>query len=170
MIISVAQFIFKIALSLLLINLFVWFVQAASGFPIHPSTAVKLLEGAWGMGGLALATSIAGLLEAAVMLWLLHERIGGLQLRSMGIFIGRVLLASLVMGFALLVVRYLLDLLLVTTHDQALGLGGTMVALFKLLLELGIGALIYLRCARMLGIEELGPVKRLLDRLKLSWI
>lgn len=150
-IVSIGQFIFKIALSLLLINLAVWGPQ-------------------WGTGALAFSTSIAGLLEAGVLLWLLHQRIGGLRLRELSFFIGRILLASLVMGVGILALRFLLDLVLVTTRDQALGIGGTLLAMIKLVLELFTGIFIYLRVSRLLGIEELGPIKRVLDRLKLSWI
>ena len=154
-IVSVSQFIFKIALSLILINAAVWGPQ-------------------YGTAALALSTSIAGLLEAGVLLWLLHQRIGGLQLRLLGIFIGRILLASLIMGIGILIIRLGLDLVLVTTsaRDQAvgLGLGGTLMAFVKLLIELLAGVLIYLLVARRMGIEELGPIRRVLDRFKLSWI
>ena len=74
------------------------------------------------------------------------------------------------MGVGVFIVRFILDLILVTTRDQALGVIGTLMALVKLMIELFVGILIYLRVARRLGIEELGPVKRVLDRLKLSWI
>jgi putative peptidoglycan lipid II flippase len=153
-----------------MINLFVWLVQALAGFPTHPTDAVLRLEGAWGMGGLAFSTSIAGLLEGGAMLWLLHDRIHGMQLRTLARFVGRVLLASLAMAVGLFVTRALLDMLLVTTASLSLGLVGTVFAVIKLVLEMGIGAFIYLRCARLLSIEELGPIKRVLDRLKLSWI
>jgi putative peptidoglycan lipid II flippase len=154
-IVSVSQFILKIALSLILINAVVWGAQ-------------------FGTGALAFSTSIAGLLEAAVLLWLIHQRIGGLQLRELGFFLGRILLASLVMGVGILIIRFGLDFVLVTTsaRDQTQGLGllGTFMAFVKLLIELFVGILIYLRVARRLGVEELGPVRRVLDRLKLSWI
>jgi putative peptidoglycan lipid II flippase len=155
-IVSVSQFIFKIALSLLLIN--------AAGWGL-----------AWGLGGLALSTSIAGLLEAFVLLWLLQERIGGLELRRLAVFAARVLLASLVMGLGVLIVRVLLDHILVTTNPQSqhLGFGGTIAAIIKLLIELAIGLFIYIRVTRLLGLEEFwnqGPIKRLLDRFKLSWL
>ena len=97
-----------------------------------------------------------------------------MQLRLLGIFIGRVLLASLIMGIGILIIRLCLDLVLVTTsaRDQAVGLGlaGTLMAFVKLLIELLVGVFIYLFVARRLGIEELGPVRRVLDRFKLSWI
>lgn len=154
-IVSVSQFLLKIALSLILINAAVWYPP-------------------YGTAALALSTSIAGLLEAGTLLWLLHQRLGGLQLRALGIFIGQVLLASLVMGIGVLIIRLGLDLVLVTTsaRDQALGLGlgGTLMAFVKLLIELLAGIFIYLRVARWMGIEELGPIRRVLNRFKLSWI
>lgn len=162
-IISVGQFIFKIALSLILIDAAIWGAQ-------------------WGMGALAFSTSVAGILEAVVLFWLLNQRIGEMQIRTMSLFLGRVLLASLAMGAALLVTRFILDFILGavahipfliwldTLRTQSLGLLGTFVALFKLILELLVGAIVYIRVARLLGIDELGPVKRVLDRLKLSWI
>jgi putative peptidoglycan lipid II flippase len=149
--VSVGQFIFKIALSLLLINAAVFGVQ-------------------WGLGALALATSIAGLLEAVVLFWLLHQRVGGLQIRQIGMFTGRVLTAAGVMGVVLIIVRLVLDKILVTTQEPSLGAKGALLAFIKLLIELFVGLFVYVRCARLLGIEELGPVKRVLDRLKLSWI
>jgi putative peptidoglycan lipid II flippase len=152
--VSVIQFIFKIALSLLLIQASAWGLK-------------------WGLGGLALSTSIAGLLEAFALLWLLQERIEGLELRKLGIFAARVLLASLAMGLALLIVRFLLDLVLVTTSEQYLGFGGTILAFIKLLIELAVGLFVYIRATRLLSIEDFwkqGPVKRVLERLRLSWI
>jgi putative peptidoglycan lipid II flippase len=151
-IVSVGQFIFKIALSLVIIDAAVWGTQ-------------------WGMGALAFSTSLAGLLEAVVLYWLLHLRVG-LPLREIGIFIMRVVLASLAMGLALLVLRFILDHIpfLNTTLTPALGLIGTIAAILKLLLELFAGVFVYVRASRLLGIEELGPVRRVLDRLKLSWI
>lgn len=162
-VVSVGQFVFKIALSLVLINVSVFGPQ-------------------WGMGALAFSTSLAALIEAGVMFWLLHQRVGGLQVRATAHFAGRVLLASLAMGLALLIVRIVLDFLLGamahipfliwldTTRTQSLGIVGTFVALIKLIIEMLTGVVVYVRVARILSIEELGPVKRLLDRLRLSWI
>ena len=162
-IISVGQFVFKIALSLILIN-------------------VAIFGAKWGMGALAFSTSLAGLVEAILLFWLLHQRVGGLQIRVTVLFAGRVLLASLAMGLALFIVRNVLDFgfsviahvrvlaFLDTTRTQSLGLLGTFVALIKLIIEMLVGVIVYIRVARLLGIEELGPVKRVLDRLKLSWI
>jgi putative peptidoglycan lipid II flippase len=153
-IISIAQFILKIALSLILIY-------------------AAYLGTQWGMGGLALATSIAALVEGSVLLYLLHQRLGGLPLGELAIFLGRVLLGAIAMGLIVLLIRFLLDTLLVTTDPrQSLGFGGTILASIKLIIEMGVGVFIYIRAARLLHIEELnlGPIKRLLDRLKLSWL
>jgi putative peptidoglycan lipid II flippase len=157
-IVSVGQFLFKIALSIVLIDIAVWGTQ-------------------WGMGVLALSTSIAGLLESAVLIWLLHQRIGGLQLRELGLFIGRVLFAATVMGVVLFIVRFILDHILVTTVNSALGAGGTALAVFKLLVEIAAGFFVYVQVARRLNIVELELVRRLASRLmpllkrfSLSWL
>ena len=127
----------------------------------------------WGLGGLALSTATAANLEAFALLWLLQDRVGGFELRKLVLFAGRVLLAAMAMGFALLILRFLLDHILITTSDQRLGFGGTFLAIIKLSLELAVGLIVYIRATRLLGIEDFwkqGPIKRVLDRLKLSWI
>src|SRR6266566_2006191 len=152
--VSIVQFIFKIALSILLIQAYRWGLK-------------------WGLGGLALSTAIAANLEAFVLLWLLQEYVEGFELRKLAVFAGRVLLAALAIGFALLIVRFLLDHIFVTTSDQRLGFGGTLLAIIKLSIELAIGLIFYIRATRLLGIEDFwkqGPIKRVLERLRLSWI
>jgi putative peptidoglycan lipid II flippase len=152
--VSIVQFIFKIALSILLIQAYRWGLK-------------------WGLGGLALATAIAANLEAFVLLWLLQDRVEGFELRKLIVFAGRVLLAALAMGLVLLIVRFLLDHIFVTTSDQRLGFGGTLLAMIKLLIELTIGLILYIRTTRLLGIEDFwkqGPIKRVLERLRLSWL
>ncbi len=162
-IVSVGQFIFKIALSLLLINAAVWGPQ-------------------WGVGALAFSTSLAGLLEAVVLFWLLYQRLGDMQIKTLLLFIGRVLGAAAAMGVALLIARFILDWLfkifalvpflswMDTLSTPSLGLMGTLAAFLKLLIYIFVGLFVYIRGARMLGIEELGPVRRVLNRFKLSWI
>src|SRR6185437_15521644 len=156
-IVSVAQFILKILLSLILLQI----IHAINWGP------------AWGLGSLAFSTSVAGLLEAAVLLYLLQKKIGMLGLRKLALFAGRVLLASLAMGLILLMLRFLLDAFLLTTVAQNLGVLGTIFAILKLALELAAGILIYAWATRQLGIKdfwEQGPVRRVLERFKLSWI
>jgi putative peptidoglycan lipid II flippase len=152
-VVSIIQFAFKIALSLILIN----FAVYGAG---------------WGTAALAFSTSVATTAEAVVLLWLLQQRIGGFELRNLVKFTGRVLLTALIMGVVVFAVRYVLDSILVTTSaaDNSLGFGRTILALIKLLIELFVGLIVYLRVARRIGIEELGPVRRVLNRFKLSWI
>ena len=150
-VVSISQFFIKIVLSLIFIHVAIWGAE-------------------WGLGALALSTSIAGLLEAVALYWLLHRRIGDLHLRVTGKFLMRVLVTALVMGVCLLVVRTILDLIVVTTTQPTLQFGGTILASIKLLIELFVGVFVYVRVARLLNIEELTLLKRVLDRLKLGWI
>ena len=47
---------------------------------------------------------------------------------------------------------------------------GILAKFLKLAIELLVGTFLYLRLARLLNIEELGPIRRRLSRFKLSWI
>jgi putative peptidoglycan lipid II flippase len=162
-IVSVGQFIFKIALSLLLINAAVWGPQ-------------------WGVGALAFSTSFAGLLEAVVLFWLLYQRLGDMQIKALSLFLGRVLAAAVAMGVTLLIARFVVDWLfkifalvpflswMDTLGTPTLGILGTLAAFIKLLIYIFVGLFVYIRGTRLLGVEELGPVRRVLNRFKLSWI
>ncbi len=156
-IVSVAQFVLKILLSLLLLQI----VHAVQWGP------------AWGLGSLAFSTSVAGLVEAAVLLYLLQKKIGMLGLRKLADFALRVLLASLAMGLVLLALRFLLDAIFMTTAAQSLGILGTIFVCLKLALELPAGILVYIWATRQFGIEDFwkqGAVRRVLDRFRLSSI
>jgi len=65
-----------------------------------------------------------------------------------------------------LVVRILLDTLPAPTS----GLVGIALTLLKLSIELFVGLFIFLRASRFFRLEELELVRRLLGRLKLSWM
>lgn len=151
--ISVAQFILKIALSIILINMAAFGVQ-------------------WGMGALALSTSIAAILEALVLFILLSQRIEGFDLRAFSGFFGRALLASGVMAVVLFVARLGLDRVIDTTSVQKLFIPGILMALTKLLIELGCGSLVFLVIARLLNMEEMntGLVRRVLNLLHIPWL
>ncbi|GLV58127.1 hypothetical protein KDH_49610 [Dictyobacter sp. S3.2.2.5] len=155
-IISIGQFILKIALSLILIT---------------PFTVIGGVF--WGMSSLALSTTIASALEAIALFLLLHYRVQGLTERSLGIFALRVLAATAGMSIAVFVSRALLDAALNTTDVNRFMFTGVTeigIAIIKLGIELFIGTIVYLRLARFFGIEEMRPIRRLLDRFKLSWI
>jgi len=151
--ISVAQFILKIALSVILINMAVFGVQ-------------------WGMGALAFSTSIAGILEALVLFILISQRIEGFDLRALMGFFGRVALASGVLAIVLFVLRLGLDGIINTTNTQKLFIPGILMALVKLLIELGIGSAAFLVVARLLHMEEMnsGLVRRVLNILRIPWL
>ncbi len=174
--VSVGQFIVKIALGILLLDPAVVLVQMGAGNFFHTPLNATLFTGALGMSVLALATSIAVLLEAVALIWLLRPHVGGLQLRPLTSFTTRVLGASLAMSIGVSAVRWWLDNMLITTGSdgkQSLGLVGILLALLKLVLITGVGSVIYLRVSRMirtLGSQELGSVNRLLMRMHLSWI
>ena len=78
----------------------------------------------------------------------------------------RVLIAAGVMGIILLILRIILDHIFVTTTNTALGAGGTILAVFKLFVEIGVGLFIFVRAARFLDISELEILRRLTERLK----
>ena len=166
-IVSVWQFTIKIALSLVLIDPFIWIAQMRLG--------ETELATAWGMGAMASSTSVAILLEMSVLLWLLHLRIGGLRLRLMLPFVYRVLLASAVMTVVVMGVYWLLDHVLVTgtVANQSLHLRGIVFMLIKVCITVAAGCFVYLRVSRMIQLlnnENLAPVQRLLIRLHLTWL
>ncbi|MBO0777855.1 MAG: murein biosynthesis integral membrane protein MurJ [Ktedonobacteraceae bacterium] len=174
--VSICQFVFKIMLSLLLVKPVAWLVGIGWGSLMHLTLSRDVLSAAWGMGALAFATSLATLAEAAVLLWLLHRRIGGLQLRALLAFVKRVLLATLAMSLVIMLARVPLDLLLVTSGrngNESLNLAGIIAVLVKLVLLSLLGAVVYLKCSRFLKLldsGELAPVQRLLARLHLAWL
>ncbi len=174
--VSVGQFIIKIALGVLLLDPAVVLVQMGAGTYLHTPLNATLFTGALGMSVLALATSIAVLLEAVALIWLLRPHVGGLQLRPLTSFTTRVVGASLAMAIGVFIMRWWLDSVLVTTGSDgthSLSLVGILLALFKLVLILGVGSFIYLRVSRfirILGSQELGSINRLLIRMHLSWI
>ena len=151
--ISVIQFILKIALSLILINAAVFGVQ-------------------WGMGALALSTSIASIYEAVLLFVLLSRRVGHFDLHPFVEFIKRLILAAGAMAIVLLLLRASLDNLIDTTSMQRLPLTGIFLALFKLFIELGFGSFVFLIVARLLQMEEMntGLVRRVLNMLRIPWL
>jgi putative peptidoglycan lipid II flippase len=152
-VISVAQFVLKIALSIVLINFSVFGIQ-------------------WGLAALAFSTSVASIIEAVALFIVLSRRVGGFDIRALANFLGRALVASLGMGVTLFIVRNILDRMINTTTSYTLSVSGIFHALLKLLIELGIGSLVFLIIARRLNIEEMesGPVRKILNRLHVAWL
>lgn len=152
-VISVAQFILKIALSILLINLAAFGVE-------------------WGVGALAFSTSIASILEALVLFILLYQRIGGFNLQALVGFSGRIFVSAGAMALVLLFMRLGLDHLIDTTSMKTLFIPGILMALVKLIIELVAGSATFLIVARLLHMEELngGLVRRVIRLLRIPWL
>ena len=115
--------------------------------PVHISIASVianavlnvLLARALGYRGLALGTSIAALFNAAVLLWLLHARLHGLDDRRVLSSFARIVIASLVMGTAAVAVNAALGVWIPgdTFVHQAVRL---LLTIISALLVLGISA------------------------------
>jgi putative peptidoglycan lipid II flippase len=105
-------------------------------------TLVRVL----GYRGLALGTAIAALFNAALLLFLLQRRLGGLEGGRITIAFGKILTASLVMGAAALAVEHWLD--------GALPGAATWIRLVRVSGAIGAAVLILVAAARLLRIEE----------------
>lgn len=151
-VISVAQFILKIALSIILLNI--------------------VTSPQWGMGALAFSTAIASILEAIALFILLSQRISGFDKRSLLTFFGHMLLACVAMVVVLIPLRLGLGHLIDTTSTTQLFIPGILAALVKLIIELGAGSLAFLVVARLLHMEEMntGLVRRVLNLLRIPWL
>jgi len=129
-------------------------VLISVGTMIFNITINMILVRVIGYKGLALGTSIAALLNASVLFWLLRNRLGGLE----GMLIGRTLLktliASAIMGLTAAVVSQQLELLFPGT-DFVLQLIRILITIASGLISLGV-------TARILKIQELNDAVHLL--------
>ena len=122
-----------------------------------------LLLGPMGAGGLALAFALGALLEAPVLLFLLSPRIGGLNLRELGIFILNVLAASLITAVvALLVYSGLTYFVLPDTTGQV---RETIYLAIRLGAAICVAIVVYLGLSRFLGTDDAFPLGRVLARI-----
>ena len=119
-IISILQFAWKVAVGLILLNPF------------------SMIGASWGMGALALSTSLANLAEAVVLFIILNQRVKELLKPALLYFILRVLAASASMGVVALVVRYAAGCTYRTAPTS--GLFGIALTLLKLGIELFVGS------------------------------
>jgi putative peptidoglycan lipid II flippase len=100
-----------------------------------------------GYRGLALGTAIAALFNAVVLLALLSRRIGGVEGRRVAIALLKVLLASAMMGAAAYAAEDWLS--------TALPGGHWYLRSIRVFTAIGVGVLVLLMSARLLGIAEL---------------
>ena len=113
------------------------------------------LSGWLGVGGLALANSLAVGVEVAVLLVILRRRWEGIGERSILLTLGRAALAGLAMAASLVVAQGLLDRI-------GLGGGGLLLSIIRLGLLVGLGVAVYAGAALLLGMSEIREVFRLL--------
>jgi len=81
----------------------------ALGWLLTNVVLAYLFVGPLGAGGLALASSVAFTAQTAVLLYLNHRRLGGLDWRGLGLSFGRTLLATLAMSLAILAVGWVVQ-------------------------------------------------------------
>ena len=111
-----------------------------------------------GFRGLALGTSIAAMVNASLLLFLLRRRLGGLDLARVGATAARVSVAAALMGVAVWVV-----------HGQLVGFvagSGLIARLTQVFGSIGAGVVVLLVAARLLRLAELEQAMRqLMGRL-----
>ena len=127
---------------------------AVGAFLLNIVLSLLLMNTELNYRGLALANSLAALTEAAVLLWLLARRVGGLQLSMLWGGLARTLVASAAMAFA---IGPLPRLLLGGLQAES----GQIQA--ALLLVIGaFGTLVYFGVSAILKSEDLGSLVSLL--------
>jgi peptidoglycan biosynthesis protein MviN/MurJ (putative lipid II flippase) len=136
--VSILQFLFVIALSVILLS------------PL-------------GANGLALATSLGSLGEALVLLLLLAPRIGGIQMGQLWLYIFNVLLASVVTALAARFTYTLMQVLL-PQIDQA-SWAETLRELVRVVPSIAVACGIYFFLSRFLGIDEVISLDRIARRV-----
>jgi putative peptidoglycan lipid II flippase len=116
--------------------------------------AAVALDQVLGVPGLALAWVAPYTLVSFVAARDLRHRVGSLG----GVFTVRSLVRILIAGGATAAVVAAVGLLFPTSDSDV-------VLVFRLIVQLGVGAAVYLGLARLLGITELNPVIRMVRRL-----
>ena len=104
--------------------------------------------------GLALSVSLATIVEAALLFWALRSRIEGLDLRALGMSVGRTLVAVMLMVEAIAVYLILLDQAGHLDANRAVG------AFLALAGSSVIGTAVFVGAARALRSQELDTVLR----------
>jgi putative peptidoglycan lipid II flippase len=116
----------------------------ALDFALFPSMGVE---------GLALAHSLGYVAGCAIAGWILARQAGGLELRATLGESGRIAAASLLAALAIAAV------MLGLAEAISAGIGR---ALAQLVLAGGLGVLVFLGASQLLGVKELGTLRRLL--------
>lgn len=114
-----------------------------------------------GVRGLAAGTAIAATMNAAVLLWLLRGRLGGLEVRSNARAFGLIVTASLLMGIAAWGTQHFLEAAMPGT--------GTPVRAVRVFTSIAVALGVLIGTARVLHIEEFKEaLARVTSRLGMS--
>jgi putative peptidoglycan lipid II flippase len=131
---------------------------------INYATAFIMIRWAgFGQAGLAMSTSVVALFGFVVLFSILRKRIGGVHGRELAAGIGKVLLASAVMGAVIVVSSRLIEAWLGTSRVGRLG---------DLLVSIPLGFAVFYGMCRAMGVSDLdmairaftSPVRRRLGR------
>jgi len=119
-------------------------IVSVSAIAVNVIASVTLVR-AIGFQGLALGTSIAAIVNAALLLWLLHRRLGGVEGRALLATLAKVTVSSLVMAAAAVAIQRAMDRVAPGAHltPQAIRLGAT----------IGGSVVVLAVMARVLGVE-----------------
>jgi putative peptidoglycan lipid II flippase len=122
-----------------------------------------VLLGPMGANGLALASSLAWIGEALVLLLLLRPRLAGLDLRGIGIYLVNVLGASVVTALTALLIYRLGELVLPINATRP-----SITAIYiivRLAVAIIVATGVYFGIARFLGIDDVMPLNRIVRRV-----
>jgi putative peptidoglycan lipid II flippase len=129
-------------------------VSVASGvFVLNLVLSLVLMRTSLNYGGLALANGLAALVEGAVLMLLIGRRLRGLDLRSVGLSLGRTITASVLMGIVIATLPRLIEERLALTRTMELSAVVAIVVVS--------GAVLYLTISHLLRSEELRVLLRL---------
>lgn len=115
-----------------------------------------LLVGPLAHAGLALANSVTALVSTALLLVALHRRLGAMGYRQMGLALGKVVAASLVMGSVVLVMLGGGETKQLAASRLLTGALGQIIWLAAMII---VGALVYLAGVLALRVEEAGLIR-----------
>ena len=122
-------------------------MAGTSRAPVNVICSVALVR-AMGFGGLALGTSIAAIVNAAALVWLLRDRLDGLDGRRLAATSMKVIAAAAAMAAAAVAIERGLERALPGSH--------LLVRSGRLAASIGAGLIVFAAAARVFRVEELG--------------
>jgi putative peptidoglycan lipid II flippase len=124
-------------------------VMAVINIVLNLAVEIPLL---WWLGesAMAVGTLVSFAIQAAIMLWMLDRKIGGLNLRQSIVPVMKMIVATLVMGAACLLIQ----------HTPIYPHGSSRITwLVQLTLLIGSGAGVYLLACSLLGVNIMGRLR-----------